>query len=481
MISSGKKVRYIIYWGFFLAAIISAGQAISQTKTYDLQSAIDYSIKHNRELKLANLEIERANAAVREAYGYALPTVDLSASLSHFLEKAKMPFPDFRALLTNSTYGVLFDEGLLPRDESKFLPMETSLQSFALANNYEAALNVSQILFNSAVFTGIGSAGKYLETSKVMFKAQMSKTVLNVQKAFYSALLMKEMNTVIKSSFTTFEATVKNIKLLYDEGMVSEYDYLQMKVQLENFKPRVIEADNGYQLSLDVLKMAMAMDKSEVIDITGSYDLSQIDVPNYEATVSEAMSKNLDIMSLEYKKMIDEAMVDLEKANYFPTIAAFGNITYAGTADDFNFLHYNSSLVGLNLSINLYNGGRTNNKVQQQLINVYKTNEQIKTLRDGIALNVKSKILDLQRIRENINSTVENVALSERAYNIAEIRLKEGSGTQLELINAEQAKRDAILNKYRAINDYYNAKFELDNLLGNLDQKYIKNFESNLK
>ena len=52
--------------------------------------------------------------------------------------------------------------------------METQLQSFALSNNYETQFNLTQILFNSAVFTGIGSAGTYLQTSKVLLKNQIN-------------------------------------------------------------------------------------------------------------------------------------------------------------------------------------------------------------------------------------------------------------------------------------------------------------------
>ena len=489
-----KKVNLGIYFAVLLILSQINFEAISQTKTFDLQNAIDYSLKNNRDIKIAVLEVDRAQAAVGEAYGYALPTVDFSASLSHYIEKMKMPFPDFRAMLTNATNDFLYygkytykkeDGSIGPMTEEEWnknkLPMETILQSFALANNYQAQFQVSQILFNSAVFTGIGSAGTYLETSKTMLKSQVSKTILGVQKAFYNALLMKEMFGVIKSSFNTFEETVKNIKLLYDQGIVSEYDYLQMKVQLENLKPRVLETENAYKLTLDALKLAMSMDKSEQIEINGTYDVAKIDIPDLNSTIDEAMRKNLDIQSLEYKKKVDEAFVELNRSEYYPSLVAFGNYSFSGAADDFNFINYRQSMVGLSLSFNLFNGGKTNKKVEQQLVNVLKTDEQIKTLKDAIALGIKSKLLDLQRIKENINSTLENVNLSERAYRIAELRLKEGTGTQLELINAEQAKRESILNKYKAINDYYNAKFELDNYLGIIPNEYLINYKKELE
>ncbi len=468
-----------IFLGIFIISLFS-NDLYSQDKVFDLQSAIDYSLKHNRDIKIAKLEVDRANAAVSEAYGYALPTVDFTASLSHFIEKAKMPFPDFGALLNNSTYKVLFDEKIIPQDNSKYKPLETVLQSFALSNNYDAKIQVTQILFNSAVLEGIGSAGIYLDLSKILLQSQISKSVLGVQKAFYTALLMKEMYSVINTSYATFESTVNNVKLLYEQGFVSEFNYLQLKVQLENFKPRVLEAENAYQLTLDALKLSMSMDKSEKIDIQGTYDLSQIDIPDINTAINKAMKDNFDIKSLEYKRKVDNAFVNLKRSEYWPSLVAFGNATFSGASDDWNFTNYNTSIVGLSLSINLYNGGKTDRKVEQELVNVLKTDEQIKTVKESISIGITSKLLDLQRIKQNINSTLENVELSERAYQIAELRLKEGTGTQLELLNSEQAKREAILNKYKAINDYYNTKFDLDNLLGNLNPEYLKNYKKYL-
>jgi len=463
---------------FFVGFAINP--AISQVKTYDLNAAIEYALLHNRDIKISLLEVDRANAAVSEAYGYALPTLNMSASLSHFIEKAKMPFPSFEALLTNASYSILFKEKIIPEDKNKYLPMETQLQSFALSNNYETQFNLTQILFNSAVFTGIGSAGTYLKTSKIMLKNQISKSVLNVQKTFYSALLMKEMKSVIEVSYKTFEETVNNVQKLYNEGMVSEFEYLQLKVQLENFKPKLTEAENGYRMTLDALKLAISMDKSEDIDIIGSYEGNSFETPQISDAISQGLNNNLDIMSLEYKKMVDEAFVDLDRSDYYPTIAAFANATFSGASDDFNFTNYRSSIVGVSLSINLFNGMKTDKKVEQQMINVEKTNEQISHIKDAVAIGIKSKILDLQRLKENIKSTTENVKLSERAYQIAEIRLREGTGTQLEIMNAEAAKRESILNKYKAIIEALNIKFDLDNLMGVINPEYLKTFEKKL-
>ena len=75
----------------------------AQERILTLDAAVNIALKKNRDISIAVLNVQKAGAAVDEAFGYALPSLDLSGSFSHFLKKPKMLFPDFEALLTNAS------------------------------------------------------------------------------------------------------------------------------------------------------------------------------------------------------------------------------------------------------------------------------------------------------------------------------------------------------------------------------------------
>ena len=175
-----KSLILISLFVLFLCGLINA-----QSQVLTLDDAIQLALQNNKDIKVSYLNTEKSAAAVREAFGYALPTVDVAADFSHFLKKPKMPFPDFEALFTNATYNILFEENIIPEDESKYQPIETQLQSFALNNTYSASLTLTQVLFSSAVFEGIGASQTYYELAKAELNNTVSKTVLSVQTAFY--------------------------------------------------------------------------------------------------------------------------------------------------------------------------------------------------------------------------------------------------------------------------------------------------------
>lgn len=445
----------------------------AQTRTINIEDAIRLALDNNNQVKISIMEVEKAEAAVREAFGYALPTVNVSANYSRLVEKPQTPFPDFEALLTNASYGILFKENLLPQDNSKYLPVETKLQSFAQTNNYEAKAEIVQILFNSAVFRGIGASQIYLDLSQELLKSEVGSTVLNVKKAFYGVLLTKNILEITTASFENAKDNLKNVKALYKQGLVSEFDALQAEVQVENIRPVVLQIENTLKNVKDNLKMVLGINPSQDINVEGELIYSEEIIPDMMNATETALTNNFDLKSIKLKRDVDEAFVDLDRSDYWPSLAAFGNYSYSGSSDDFKFQNYSSAMVGLSFSINLFRGTQTKNKVQQSMIAVKQTDEKIKQLKDYVTVQVKAKILELERVKSVIEAQGRNVKLAERAYEISTIRYKEGTGNQLEIQNADIALRQAKTNILQSVYDYINAKSELELLLGSVKDEYI--------
>lgn len=477
MNSNRIKNKFIL-----LISIILVYQSALTAQGYTLDSSIETALLNNREIKIAKLEVHKAENAVDEAFGYALPSLDLSANFSHFLQKPKMPFPDFEALLTNATYGILFKEKVLPEDQSKLMPIQTKLQSFAQSNNFEASAQVTQILFNSAVFRGIGASRIYLNLSREQLKAKTTEVVFNVKQAYYGVLLSKQFLEITKASLNNAEENLDNLKAYHKQGMASDYDLMQAEVMVENIRPKVYELENTFNDALNKFKLVLGIDQSKEIKLTGDINYQPEIIPEIENAVTAAISQNYDLSSLQVKRRVDEEFVAIDRSEYWPQLAAFGNFTYAGSSDKWDFQNYNSTTVGLSLSMNLFKGGRTSNKVEQSLIGLRQTEEQLKDLEDFIASEIKTTLNNIERVKLQIDAVERNVELAQKTYDIAKVRFSEGTGTQLELKNANLELETARINRLQAVHDYIIARAKLDKLsgkLGDTELNFINNFENN--
>jgi len=467
---------------FLLLFLIFAKLTVfAQEATINLEEAIDIALQSNKQIKISELEVKKARAAVSEAFGYALPSVDVSAGLSRFLEKPRMPFPDFEALLGNSVYGILFNEGVLPFDQRKFKPLQTKLQSFAQTNNYEASITLTQIIFNSAVFRGIGASAIYLDLAKERLKATVSETVLNVKKSFYGVLLLKEMLKITRERLQNAEENLRNLKSMNEKGLVSDFDVMQVEVQVENIKPKLIELQNALLKAKDGLKITLGISQHNNIDVTGEFDYTFVRYENDSLLINEAMENNYNLKVLRLKKQVDDEFIEIDRSDYWPTIALFGNYKFAGSSDNWDFQNYTSSMIGINFSINLFKGRRVVNKVEQSEITAFQTLEQIALTEDFLRLQIKEKLNELKQIQSQIEALDRNVSLAEKAYEIAKVKYREGSATQLEVKNADVELSLAKTNRIKAVHDYVLAQAQLENLLGKVDGKYFRNFTDYLE
>jgi outer membrane protein TolC len=475
MFRNNRIIKIIIgsLGGFFISFLILP-PVNAQVKKFTLEEAIMFALENNRDVIIADMTVKKADAAVDEAFGYALPSVDLSASFSHFMKKPKMAFPDFEALLGNATYSILFDENVIPRDNSKFKPVATALQSFVQTNNYETKVQVTQTLFNSTVFKGIGASKIYSDLSKEEYSRTVSNIVLNVEKAFYGVLLTKKLLEITNASYNNALENLRNVKALNEQGLVSDFDALQAEVQVENIRPVVLQMENTLKNAKDGFKIVLGISPSKDVDVDGEFLYQREEVPDEAETITTALQRNYGLKSLELKKQVDEAFIDLDRSEYWPALYAFGNYSYAGSSDQFKFQNYSSAIVGLTFSMNLFRGGQTKNRVQQSTISYLQTEQQFLQLKDFIATGVKSKLLELRRVKELLDAQERNVRLAERAYDIAVVRYKEGTGNQLEVQNADMSLRQARINKLQIVYDYIIAKAELNQLLGNVSPQFLQ-------
>jgi len=357
------KIRLIL-----IGVLLIFSPLLGQQKTINLDEAIKIALQNNREIEIAKMDVNKADAAVSEAFGYALPSVDFTADFSHFLQKPQTSFPDFGAMLNNSTYSVLFDENIIPRDNNKFLPMDFKLQTFVESNNYQAKVQVTQILFNSAVFTGIGASKIYRDLAVQNLKVAIANTVLEIKKAYYGVLLTSDLYNIAKTRFNNANDHLNNIKAMRAQGLVSEFAEMQVEVQVENIRPVLVQLENANIDATNGLKILLNIPQETKIEATGKMVYDDETLPSVMELISEAKKSNLNLNALKIKNKLDDEFATINRGDYWPTITAFGNYTYAGTSEEWNFSNYSSSIIGLTFSINLFQGGRTKNKVQQDTV-----------------------------------------------------------------------------------------------------------------
>jgi outer membrane protein len=468
-----KTITSVITLLGIILGISSAQSADTTQHLLTIDAAVRMAVQHNPELQSARLEVKRSDARVMEAWGYTMPSVDISGTFNHVVTKPKSYFPD---AIYYPLVKLMDSTAKVPKPTGQLIELPFSMSP---SNSANAALNVRQILFNGSVFIGVGAANIYSKLSRDIYMQKKVETVAKVRKAYYAALLAHEALTMMQSNLKNAEDNFKNVQLMRSQGIVSEYDELRATVGKDNLLPAVIQSETNFNLAVDNLRNTMGVADSIKIVPSDNLVLQDVDEGIITAANQAVLESNLNLNIIKHQIELNSASVNAERANFLPTIAAYGSYSYTAIKDNYKMStndFYNTTQVGLTFSLNLFQGFQTNSKIEQAQLEQQKTEEQKSSLERNLQMGVRSIIGNLRQARKRVDGQQKTVETAERGYKIVTARFLANAATQLEVNDGQLALSQAKVNRMQAIYDYLVAASELDSMLGRLPE-YVRETE----
>jgi outer membrane protein len=434
---------------WMVVGISNQGYSQDQILSISLEDAVRIAIEKNHDLAAARMDVEKAEAQVTEAFGFALPSLSLSASYVRALKRPVFFLPDF-------------DDP----NSGRVVPIEIGSK-----NSFDLSLSASQVLFNAAIFTGVGTARIYLRAGKEMYREKLVATVATVRRAYYAVLLQKELRSIVQATMQNAEESMRQAQALSSGGLISEYDALRAEVRVENLKPELMKAVDGYGIAMNNLRMAIGVPLLQELDVSGNleFEPTPVDEGHLEASPEKALQYNPRLLAMEHQAEVQDARISIEKSDFLPTLAAFGSYQYQGQKNDLNIStsdFVNSSVIGLTLSLNIFKGFQTAARVDQARLDHRIALETIASYRSRLRTLVESIVLRFRWAHKQLGVHERTIELAERGYRIASTRFRAGAGTHLELNDAQLALDQAKLNRAEALYQLLLAQADLDEALG---------------
>ena len=428
-----------------LPLIVFAAKA-QTPESLSLQEAISIALQQSQEMAVARQELRKADAQVDEAFGNALPTVDFN---------------------TRYTYNIQRPVFFFPGEDGIVRPIEIGSK-----NALSADISVQQILFNSAVLTGVGTAEIYAQISRQGLRTEAGDVILDVKRAYYGVLLSREVLKVNETLLKNAEANYENTRILFEAGLRAEFDAIRAEVTVANLRPQVAEGRDMYGNAIDGLKTTLGYDNllTEGMEVTGSFvepttggEIAE----DYARLEREMLEHNPQLASLRLLADVNRELIEIDRSEYLPTVALFGTYKYEGQADNLGDLDFQpSAFAGINVSLNIYNGGKTAARMEQSRVEYDQNRFRTAQLESALRLQLKSTLRRIDAALEQLRASERTIEQAERAYTISTATYRAGTGTQLQINDADLALAQSRLNRLNAVYNYNVALAELEHLIG---------------
>ena len=457
----------------------AVGQAASDdVPSYTLERAVDIALRNNRELRVAELDLATAEKQVGEAYGGLFPEIDATASYQRNLTVPETFLP-----------ARLLDPDAPP---DQLVPVQ-----FGADNQWRAGIDVRQPLFDAAVFIGVSTAGRFRDLNREQLRGAAQAVATNVRIAYLDVLLAEERVRLTGNSVERVEQTLEEARAMYRVGLLGEYDVLRLEVELANIQPELRRSRDRLAQTRRVLAIEMGLPEAEPVGAEG--DLARVDPDSLEANtgpnrmllayngidapealepaalVDRAAATRSDLRQLALRRELEEVRADVERTELLPTVSAFLNYSISAQEnDDLNFFGRNSmqrttaSAVGVEVSLPVFSGLRRYNRVAQREIAVRQVENQLAESRLRARSEVRTRVDQVTEARARADAQRRAVGEARRGFEIASSQYRAGTGSRLEVTDAELALRQSELNYAQAVYDYLVARARLDFAVGDV-------------
>ncbi len=318
------------------------------------------------------------------------------------------------------------------------------LNNPSVYNRAAGGLTVSQLI------TDFGRTHNLVQIAQSNAKAQIENErateqdiTLTVDQAFYQALTSQAVLHVAEQTVNQRQATVDQVGALAKAKLRSDLDLSFADVQLSQAKLLLLDAQNNAADAMASLNTVLGSERNEQYTLVDETTDNPEPAPqDAEALLQTAFGSRPDLAALNLSYTAARQFSTAERDLWMPTVSALA--AAGGTpvrADQIQSTWYGAA--GANINIPIFNGFLFNARAQEAKLRANAAGEQVRNLRDQIARDVRTAVLNAQNAFQRIGVTREMLNQSNMALDLSEARYKIGLSGIVELTQAQLAQTEA--------------------------------------
>lgn len=374
----------------------------------ELQGLIETALAHNKDLRLAALNIDAARAT------YRVSRADLMPNVSATGEATYQQSTDEASGTAVSQKVELYEAGIGLSSYEVDLFGRIRSQNKAAINEYLATEEARNVVQQALIAETVNAYLQYLADRKLL---SLTEKTLEAQKKTYDILIESQKNGLSMEQDVARAATAVETA----------------RVNLHQYRRAVAQDQNAL-----ILLLGVPHDEALIPDLT----LDEVEFKENlnPGLPSEVLLARPDIRQAEYELLARNADIGAARAAFFPKITLTGGYGYAsagltnlftaGAADAYSFLPQ--------ISLPIFQGGR--NKANLDLAEIRKE-QAIVSYEQAIQTafrEVSDELAARATLDEQLKAQRRLVAAAQKVYDISQARYKSGIDSFLSVLDSQR-------------------------------------------
>lgn len=389
-----------------------------------LESALRIALANNPELSATQWDVSAAKARVDTARTARRPTLSVEGGYQHHLDDQRLI-----AARYNGEPGT-FDTENFRGDLILKLPVYTG-------GRITAEIEIAELL-------------KTAEERRLVQTRE--ELVFNVSSTFFTLLGQREVIRSLEFAVGAMESHRRQVLDLLATQKAARVDLLRTEVQLANLKYSLVTEQNGMATQKLLLANLLGVGYiPEPIPLDEHPETIVFASPDPSELITFALKTRGDFLAAQARMEAQDKRVESARSGTRPTVNLVGNygVRANGSGEEEDI-----GSAGLVVAIPIFDGGQVDAKVATERAVLAASRDRLKKLELQIRQEIEIAFLAIGSSRERIKAARQSLEQADESLRIERLKYGLGSGSILEVLDAQTALLQSETNHTRAQVDY---------------------------
>jgi outer membrane protein TolC len=412
-----------------------------------LDEAIQIAVANNRPLKITNLDIDKAQWALKDTKTKRLPALQTYAFGSAMLTSPDFTFPR----------GIFGDIGGAPNpSRNTTVSLSSGPTAYVVA---QAAQPLSQLY---KIHLAVRMQELTVDLNGEKFRGQRQTTIRDVKEAYYAVLQTESSLEAEAASVKQYQELDRVVGQRLGQETVLQSDSLDVKAKLAQEEYKVFQLHDTEQTQKEQLNNLLGR------DLETPFRVQTVSIPSPEegdlkTAQQTALSQRSEVKISEITVKQAEYDHRLAKAQYIPDIGA---AVHYLSPFNVEILPKNVASAGVEISWEPWDWGRRKDDINQKQVALDQSRYQLTDTQAKVLMDVNSKFRKLGETR--ILVTVTQAAQAAATEKLREVTEGFGQQTVLlrDVLQQQAAVASANSDYQQALLAFWAAKADFEKSLG---------------
>ena len=336
---------------------------------------------------------------------------------------------------------------------------------------FQAGPTFGSSIFDFSLWKHYQASRANVDASKADSLSTREQVILLVVSQYIGSLRAVANVEASRSRVELAQALYDQAADLQKEGVGTGIDTLRANVELQNEKQVLIEAENDRDASIFGLSKLLNLDPRQKLELADSLSFFDTPQPEVDPSIDQALSGREEWKAIQAREKVAKLEKQSAQYEHLPSLRFDGNWAYLGisASDGIPTYQYQASV-----NMPLFTSGRIKAEISKSDLELRKLEQQKDDLRNQIALDVKTSLLNLQSARNEVQVANLGVKLAQDEVDQARDRFKAGVANNIEVISAQDSLSRANDNQIAALYRFNQARADYARAIGQMEKTYAK-------